>query len=614
MDFPSAFLPLLLCLLAPFQAPGDSFRKHYEAAEAYHRAGNLDAAEAEYAAILAEAYPAAGRVYAAQSNYPREVAAMEAAAARRPDSPEVLVGLAVAYFHAGQYRQAAAPLARVLARDPASAPARHMLGKTHFMTGEFERAAAELEAALKSAPKDYDAAYTLGLAYLKQRRLAEARQTYARLIEGLGDRPQLRILVGRAYRETGFLAEAVEEFKKAAALDPRFPRVHYHLGLTYLLKDGSSGLADAAKELQAELAAHPEEFLANYYLGVIHSTEGRWGAAAGLLEKAARLQPDNPDPYFLLGQAYQNLGRYEQAIEALRKSIALNPRLEHNDYQVTNAHYRLGQSLLKAGRTAEGERELQLASDLKSKAFKRDEAKLDAFLKPAGAGGQNKVSELVSPEGVVSGGSAPDAAAGEELRRAAEFYEKVIAAAHNNLGLLRAERQDFRGAAEQFASAARWNPRHEGLDYNLGLAYFKSESYKQAVAPLESELKARPSNLPAKQLLGLSYFMTEDYARAAALLAEVVAAKPDDAALYYPLALSLASAGKPAEAERVTRQMVAMGGNSPQVHILLGRAFYERNDAARALEELRAALALDPRVRLAHFYSGLIHLKSGRLE
>ena len=47
---------------------------------------------------------------------------------------------------------------------------------------------------------------------------------------------------------------------------------------------------------------------------------------------------------------------------------------------MTNAHYRLGQSLLKAGRTAEGERELQLAAELKSKAFKRDEAKLDAYL------------------------------------------------------------------------------------------------------------------------------------------------------------------------------------------------------------------------------------------
>ncbi|MCA1616200.1 MAG: tetratricopeptide repeat protein, partial [Acidobacteria bacterium] len=181
MYYPSAFLALLL-LLSPAQAPGDSFRKHYEAAEAHHRAGRLVEAEAEFAAILAGAYPALGKVYTAQSNYKGAVAALEAAAARRPDSPEVLVELAIAYFNAGQYQKAAEPLNRVLARDPQSAPARHMLGKTHFMNGEFGKAARELEAALALAPGDYDAAYTLSLAYLKQKQLAEARRIYERMI------------------------------------------------------------------------------------------------------------------------------------------------------------------------------------------------------------------------------------------------------------------------------------------------------------------------------------------------------------------------------------------------------------------------------------------------
>jgi hypothetical protein len=53
--------------------------------------------------------------------------------------------------------------------------------------------------------------------------------------------------------------------------------------------------------------------------------------------------------------------------------------VKHNDYQVSNAHYRLGQSLLKMGLSAEGARELKLAADLKSAAFKRDEARVQAF-------------------------------------------------------------------------------------------------------------------------------------------------------------------------------------------------------------------------------------------
>ena len=100
----STFLPLLLLFpLVHFQVAGDSFRKHYEAAEAARRAGHLAAAEVEYTKILAGAYPALGRIYTAQENYPGAVAALESAAAHRPDSPEVLVSLSIAYFYAGNY-------------------------------------------------------------------------------------------------------------------------------------------------------------------------------------------------------------------------------------------------------------------------------------------------------------------------------------------------------------------------------------------------------------------------------------------------------------------------------------------------------------------------------
>ena len=58
--------------------------------------------------------------------------------------------------------------------------------------------------------------------------------------------------------------------------------------------------------------------------------------------------------------------------------------------------------------------------------------------------------------------------------------------------------------------------------------------------------------------------------------------------------------------------MVALGGNSPQLHILLGRASYDQGDSAQALEELQSALSLDNKVLLAHFYAGVIYLKLGK--
>ncbi|HEX8723326.1 MAG TPA: tetratricopeptide repeat protein [Pyrinomonadaceae bacterium] len=612
----AALLLLLLLLpLFPAQSPGDSFRRHYEAAEAHRRAGRPAEAEAEFAAILAEGYRELCKVYSAQADYKAEVGACEEAAVRAPDSADALVALSVAYFRAGQYRKALDPLGRVLARDPRHEGARHMLGKSLFMLGEFDRAASELESALELSPRDYDVAYTLGLAHLKRRRLPEARAVYDRMVAQLGEHPQLRVLLGRAYRETGFLAESIEEFRRALALDPRFPRAHYYLGLTYLLKDGADRLDDAAAEFKVELAANPEEFFANYYLGVVYVIQRKWEPAIALLEKASRAQPSNPDPYFHLGQAYQSVERHAEAVEALKKSIALNPSLSHNDYQVTTAHYRLGQSLLKVGRQEEGERELQTASDLKSQSVARDKQKTEAYLGAANLNEPNaKLPEMTSPEGVVADPAELDERTKAALAERESYLTRVLASAHNDVGLLRAEAGDFGGAAVQFAAAARLNPRLEGVDFNLGLAAYKAERYAEAVAPLERELAARPSNVQARQLLGMSYFAAGDFARASGHLSQVAAARPTDLGVNYTLALALVKQGKAEEANAHIRRMVEANGNSPQLHILLGRAYYEQGDTAKSLEELGQALALDPRTPLAHYYSGMIHLKAGRFE
>jgi tetratricopeptide (TPR) repeat protein len=601
---------LLVFSLLPLQTSRDSIQLRYEKAEALRRAGNLGGAEAEFTALLGEAYHKLGRVRAAQTDYAAAVTALETAAGYQSGSVDVLIDLAIAYFHAERYDDALKPLQAAASRKADNAGVHHMLGKTYFMLGNFEQATAELEYALKLKPNDNDVAYTLGLAHLKEHKLAPAKQIYDRMIERLGNRPALRVLIGRAYRETGFLAEAIEEFKKAVALDSRFPRVHYFLGLTILLKGGVEKLGEAQDEFKIELAHHPDEFFAHYYLGIAATVERNWTIAVGYLQKAAQLQPDNPDPYFFLGQAFQGLNKNSEAIEAFRKSIALTLNPKRNDYQVANAHYRLGLTLVKTGLKVEGERELNIAADLKATAFRRDEARVEAFTANEG----NKLSELVAAEGVMAEAPKMDVATQAAFKNDAEFYTKVVAATHNNIGLLRAERQDFIGAAQQFGLAIKWNPVLDGLNFNLGLASYKAELYADALAPLMAELKVRPQNMAAKQLLGLSYFMTDDYLQASSLLTEVVAAKPNEAALYYPLALSLINQNKTAEANHFIEQMVALGRNSPQLHILLGRAAYDQGDSAKALEELQTALSLDNKILLAHLYSGVVYLKLGKFD
>ena len=616
MYFRPAIIFCVLLLLG-YQSPQDTIRQHYEAAEAARLAGNLDAAESEYIAILAEAYSRLGRVYSARSDHPLAVSVLETAQRHRPDSAEVLLDLAIAYFNAQQYEKALVPASKALAIAPANAGAHQMLGKTYFMLGDLGKSITELEAANKLAPNDVDVAYTLGVAYLRNRQIAAAKALYNSLIQTLGDRPQLHVVIGRAYRQSGMLAEASEEFKKAIALDTHFPRAHYYLGITYLLDEGQSKIDEALEEFKIEVAANPDEFLANYYLGVVYNFQRQWDLAITSLRKASSIQPNNPDPYFQLGQAYQELNNHAQAIEVLEKAIAFNPNLAHNKSQVTTAHHRLAQSLLKTGRTEAGRKELQIAADLKAEAFK-----LEQQMKTGAPGmGANRLSDAgkdlleLTPEGPgIAAASNLDESARQKLQSSEAYYKKVIGSVHNNIGLLRAERQDFVAAAEQFAQAAKWDPQQEGLDYNLGLAYYKSQAYKQAAPPLQREVKQRPGNRPVALLLGMTLFRLGNFAGASEWLSGAIDSQSEDIDTYYALASSLIRQGKVDAAEPVIGQIRTIISDAPQIHLLLAEKYDASGAPLKALAELSEVASSNSNAPLIHYNAGLLYLKLGKRD
>lgn len=604
-------LPLLFLTVA-LQAANDSIQRHYKAAQDYYSAGKPDAAVAEYKAALGDGYAGLGKVLLAEGEYQKAVKALDRAATGGNVSETVLIDLATACFYIQQYEKAIDPLRKALTANPQSAAAHHMLGKVHFMLGQFDKASSHLNIALKFAPADFDIGYTLALAYLKQKQLQAAQQIFSNMIGSLGDKPEVHILIGRAYRETGYIDEAIEEFKKTIALNPKHPGAHYCLGISYLLKDGTLKLKEAAVEFRAEVALYPEEFLAIYNLGLACVVERKYEEAVTWLEHAARLRPQNSDVFLFLGNAYHGLGRFDKAVESFNKCIALNPDLDKTSIFAAEVHYLMGRSLVQIGRSEEAEKHLMAAKELKARALTTDRDKLDAYMKAEEY--KSAQSRQGDKELIAAGLNAADPKMKEKLRQPEAFYTSLVAQIHNQMGLIEAERQNFQPAADQFRSAAEWDSSLRDINYNIGLACYKAEAYKEAIPPLELELKTNPANTPAKHLLGMCYFMADNYAKASELLSEVIPAKSNNVGLYYTLSLSLIKQNKVKEANEVIQKMLVTGGDSPQIHILLGQAHYAQNDDMNALDELKKAVAMDSRVPMAHYYSGLIYTKMGKLD
>ena len=612
-------LIILSFLLPPlsFHPPQDAtLAQRYEAAQALARTGKLAEAETELKAILAAQYRRLTKTYAALTNRERALEAAQAAANYQATDSDLLIELAMVYLEASQFDKALDPLLKAAQLQPNNPDVHTTLGKTYFALGDYEKSARALEVAVKLAPKDFNSSYTLAITYLQQRQFTAARRVFDSMIAEFGEHPQIHIAIGRAFREAGRLPDAIEEFKRAVALNSQFPGAHYNLGLAYLWNEGGAAVANAEEEFKTELRANANDFFSHYYLGITCIFQRKWETAIDFLQTASRLQPNNPDPYFQLAQAYQELKKHDQAIDVLRKAIDLNPNLAHNKFQVTTAHYRLAQSLLQTGQTDAGKKELQVAAELKARAFEITQS-LSAGQSTMGASRLPDEKDQTRSLPAATVAPALDQKTRSELEANEANLTRIISALHNSLGLVQAQRQNLAGAAGEFRLAKRWNPHQAGLDYNLGLAYFRAQLYSEALSPLESEIKANPTNTQARWLLGLSYFNTREYARTAELLHDVLASGSTNVELCYALASSLIQQQKLDAAERAVEQMAVLTGTTPrlsQVRYELGKALLQQADFAGAVSNLEIAVKLEPENALFHYELGRAYIAAGRRE
>jgi len=120
------------------------------------------------------------------------------------------------------------------------------------------------------------------------------------------------------------LRKAYEYAQKAIALDETQLLAHGALEFVYGWKR-QHDLAIASGERAVEVAPGCAD--AYFYLGRALNFACRDKEAISQLEKAIRMNPFPPSPYYMhLGMAHLSLRQYEQAIPILKKALSLNPK------------------------------------------------------------------------------------------------------------------------------------------------------------------------------------------------------------------------------------------------------------------------------------------------
>ncbi len=82
----------------------------------------------------------------------------------------------------------------------------------------------------------------------------------------------------------------------------------------------------------------------------------------------------------------------------------------------------------------------------------------------------------------------------------------------------------------------------------------------------------------------------------------------------YALDIAAQNAGQHELDEKALARMVEIGGNTAEYHLILAKAYLNRQETDKAIAELNHAAAVNPRIPFLHFNSGLAYMHAGDNE
>ena len=465
-------------------------------------------------------------------------------------------------------------------------------------------------------------------------------------------------------------ATAEREYRTVLALAPDFAEVHMNLGLVYQLLDRS---AEAMTEFLRALKFKPGLAGANFFLGVDYCKLGEGAKAIPYLKAALQTEPNRPDIWlwlataqeisgelqpevvtvrralesqpkdvdllYLLGHAYERLGKQEVAhLEKVAPGSSRSEQLLAESYATSNEwpsavihfqsalaaspnraglHVELGEVLLRAGKVNQAIREFdeELRRDPGNPhaLVRRGEARLlqenvEAALQDwekAIAIDVEQTERLLGLREAGFGDSAleqlTDATREKIQKLAGDLQDRNSPAAHLALAFLAEQNGNFSRAATEAtlaASTARKDVADKTCteaDVDLALQHGQ---FSEVAPCVELALTSRTS---AKLRIRVASALLEagEYETALRTLEGLPAADRNSAEVSYWRAR-----GYEKLATAAYLRLYQADPNSYRLHQLMGDLEAAKGDDGKAIEEYRAAIALRPSVSNLHYSLG----------
>ena len=544
------------------------------------------------------------------------------------DVPDTRVDLAIASFQANQVDEALAESSKALAADANNARAWNINAQASIKKGDYVKAAEALDHAARLNP-DIGTLYSLGICLLQTKDDKDGSQrrasaVFQQMMQLAGDSGSLHVMFGRAYRDAEEMPQAIQEFKRAIALDPATPHAHYFLGLAIFAVNEWKATPEIKNEFAKELKNYPRDYLANYIVGFIASSERRYEESDKYLTAAVEVNPDWPEPWLYMGLNDYARSDMKRAEQMLRKAVEMTGNDEaRSNFQIRRAYIDLGRILATSGRTEESELFLTKARALQNKVLQQSQQNVAAMALAGGVGSAAAIVPLnpkseteaapllpanTDPFARVDPSVMVRAHLTEKQRAAADSQEthlrSVLGLSFNDLATSEAVRKKYSVALGHYQEAERWDPAIPGLAKNLGLSAFRINNYPEAIRGFGRAIDEKPADAPVRAMLGLAYFAAENYTDATKTFAPLGLQGMQDSTVGYAWAASLAHSGDLKKAAEVLGEFEKENHGGNEGLLLIGELWIEIGDYARAVDTFHRVLQSDSSLRKAHYFAG----------
>lgn len=278
----------------------------------------------------------------------------KAAARLNDQNAQIHFDMGMLYFTMEQRKKAISELSRAISfytlpgQNGDKAQALKYLGEAYFEEGNFLAAYDAWSRASTLQPEDLELKTDLAAVLLKRGQFDEAIRLLRKVLEKNAEYLKAVLNLGIAYYETGQFDQAYQylqlALQKSETEKPSFfsrnqyADIHQYLGDIYFKGNKLSEALSHYKtvcEIKPTVDCHKR-------LGEALSQAGEWDAAIQQFAWVLQQEKQDPDVYGLLGTAFAQKGRVEDALSVFREGL----RYAKNNQQGAQFHKNMGNLLL----------------------------------------------------------------------------------------------------------------------------------------------------------------------------------------------------------------------------------------------------------------------------